>query len=86
MIIAVFATRATSAAIGPLDGNLGSIMRDRLDSKDATQFLVQIVKRKLDAIENFGDNDENAKRLRRQNQFELLVVTTFSTTNSNLFC
>ena len=39
--------------------------------KNATQYLVQIVKRKLDAIENFGDNDENAKRLRQQNQFEL---------------
>ena len=39
--------------------------------KNATQYLVQIVKRKLDALENFGDNDENANRLRRQNQFEL---------------
>ena len=39
--------------------------------KNATQYLVQIVKRKLDALENFGDNDENASRLRRQNQFEL---------------
>ena len=29
------------------------------------------MKRKLDALENFGDNDENASRLRRQNQFEL---------------
>ena len=39
--------------------------------KNATQYLVQIVKRKLDVLENFGDNDENANRLRRQNQFEL---------------
>ena len=39
--------------------------------KNATQFLVQIVKRKLDALERFGEDDENAKRLQRQNQFEL---------------